>query len=86
MKLSTTFKGEKRKDGTVIAVKTHHPKTSTFDRAILVHRDPHAAFVADANRLLTHNHIGSVKSNVFETKGRYNSSIMVIENDTILLH
>ena len=68
--LSVTFKGEGHMDGHVVAVKTHHAETEVFDRAILLHRDPHAAFVADVNRNLSDNHLGVINDTFFNSEGK----------------
>ena len=62
------FKGRKRTDGTVIAVKTHRPVTDSYDRAILIYRGIQATLIADSNRKFSNN-TSVPERNIFEGKG-----------------
>ena len=66
--LAKFFKGKKRINGKVIAVKTHRPATDIFDRAILLHRGIQATLVAESNRIFS-NHTGVPGGHIFEGKG-----------------
>ena len=82
------FLGESKRDGSVIAIKSHdYKKIRHCDKAIILIRNPYKALIAKMNRRTSASHIYRGDADIFKLKGelwhRYMRPPVVMELNAI---